>query len=146
MSGLSIKIESIEMEAMLHELSGRMDDLTPVMQTIGEIIVEQTDTAFETGVGPDGKAWPESGRALATGGQTLIDTAVLRNSINVLATANQVEVGTNVLYAAIHQLGGRAGRGKKTIMPARPFLPDQDSIDWVEVREALQDYLKGASA
>lgn len=145
MSGLSVKIESIEMETILNELAGRMGDLTPVMQTIGEIIVEQTDTAFETGVAPDGTAWPASGRALATGGQTLIDTAVLRNSINVLATENQVEVGTNVLYAAIHQLGGKAGRGKKTIMPARPFLPDQDSLDWIEVRATLQDFLKGAS-
>lgn len=145
MSGLSVKVESIEMETILNELAGRMGDLTPVMQTIGEIIVEQTDTAFETGVAPDGTAWPASGRALATGGQTLIDTAVLRNSINVLATENQVEVGTNVLYAAIHQLGGKAGRGKKTIMPARPFLPDQDSLDWIEVRATLQDFLKGAS-
>lgn len=144
MSGLSVKIESIQMEAMLNELAGRMDDLTPVMQTIGEIIVEQTDTAFETGVAPDGTAWPASGRALATGGQTLIDTAVLRNSINVLATDNQVEVGTNVLYAAIHQLGGKAGRGKKTVIPSRPFLPDQDSLDWPEVKATLQDFLKGA--
>jgi phage virion morphogenesis protein len=144
MSGLSVKIESIQMEAMLDELAGRMDDLTPVMQTIGEIIVEQTDTAFETGVAPDGTAWPASGRAQATGGQTLIDTAVLRNSINVLATDNQVEVGTNVLYAAIHQLGGKAGRGKKTVIPSRPFLPDQDSLDWPEVKATLQDFLEGA--
>lgn len=144
MSGLSVKIESIQMEAMLNELAGRMDDLTPVMQTIGEIIVEQADTAFETGVAPDGTVWPASSRALATGGQTLIDTAVLRNSINVLATDNQVEVGTNVLYAAIHQLGGKAGRGKKTVIPSRPFLPDQDSLDWPEVKATLQDFLKGA--
>ena len=144
MSGLSVKIESIQMEAMLNELAGRMDDLTPVMQTIGEIIVEQADTAFETGVAPGGTAWPASGRAQATGGQTLIDTAVLRNSINVLATDNQVEVGTNVLYAAIHQLGGKAGRGKKTVIPSRPFLPDQDSLDWPEVKATLQDFLEGA--
>lgn len=145
MSGLSIKVESVQMEAVLNELAGRMGDLTPVMQTIGEIIMEQTDTAFETGVAPDGTAWPASGRALATGGQTLIDTAVLRNSITVQATENQVEVGTNVLYAAIHQLGGKAGRGKKAIIPSRPFLPDQDSLDWLEVKATLQDFLQGAS-
>ena len=145
MSGLSMKIESVQMEAVLNELAARMGDLTPVMQTIGEIIVEQTDTAFETGVAPDGKAWPASGRALASGGQTLIDTAVLRNSITVQATENQVEVGTNVLYAAIHQLGGKAGRGKKAIIPSRPFLPDQDSLDWPEVKATLQDFLQGAS-
>lgn len=145
MSGLSIKVESVQMEAVLNELAGRMGDLTPVMQTIGEIIVEQTDTAFETCVAPDGTAWPASGRALATGGQTLIDTAVLRNSITVQATENQVEVGTNVLYAAIHQLGGKAGRGKKAIIPSRPFLPDQGSLDWAEVKATLQDFLQGAS-
>lgn len=144
MSGLSIKVESIQMEAVLNELAGRMGDLTPVMQTIGEIIVEQTDTAFETGVAPGGKAWPASERAMATGGQTLIDTAVLRNSITIQATENQVEVGTNELYAAIHQLGGKAGRGKKTVIPSRPFLPDQDSLDWSEVKATLQDFLKGA--
>lgn len=145
MSGLSIKVESVQMEAVLNELAGRMGDLTPVIQTIGEIVVEQTDTAFETGVGPDGKPWPASGRALATGGQTLIDTAVLRNSITVQTTENQVEVGTNVLYAAIHQLGGKAGRGKKAIIPSRPFLPDQTSLDWAEVKATLQDFLQGVS-
>ena len=70
---------------------------------------------------------------------------MLRNSITVQATENQVEVGTNVLYAAIHQLGGKAGRGKKAIIPSRPFLPDQDSLDWPEVKATLQDFLQGAS-
>ncbi|WP_172794916.1 phage virion morphogenesis protein [Loktanella sp. 3ANDIMAR09] len=44
-------------------------------------------------------------------------------------------------YAAIHQFGGKAGRGKKVEIPARPFLgfDDQDLeilqeelIDWLE--------------
>ncbi|MEW5819919.1 MAG: phage virion morphogenesis protein [Cyanobacteriota bacterium] len=31
-------------------------------------------------------------------------------------------VGTNKVYAAIHQFGGPAGRGKKVKIPARPYL------------------------
>jgi phage gpG-like protein len=129
MSGLSIKVESIEMEAMLNELAGRMGDLTPVMQTIGEIIMEQTDTAFETGVAPDGQAWPASERAMATGGQTLIDTAVLRNSITVQATENQVEVGSErPLRRNPTNLAEKAAAASKAPIPSRsvpcPTRPD----------------------
>lgn len=31
--------------------------------------------------------------------------------------------GSNKPYAAIHHLGGQAGRGKKVTIPARPYLP-----------------------
>lgn len=34
-----------------------------------------------------------------------------------------VRVGSGKEYAAIHQLGGEAGRGRKVHIPARPFLP-----------------------
>jgi len=36
----------------------------------------------------------------------LLDTGVLRNSINRRAFPDRVEIGTNVKYARIHQLGG----------------------------------------
>lgn len=31
--------------------------------------------------------------------------------------------GPSAAYAAIHQFGGQAGRGKKTTIPARPYMP-----------------------
>jgi phage virion morphogenesis protein len=141
MPGLSIRVESVAVESMLSDLVVKMTDLTPVMREIGEILVEQTDSAFESGRSPGGKDWEPSKRAQATGGQTLIDTAILRNSITAQASADEVEVGTNVVYAAIHQLGGKTGRAAKTVLPARPFLPDQESIDWIEIKEALRGYL-----
>ena len=43
-----------------------------------------------------------------------------------------VEVGSNVVYAAIHQFGGRAGKGRRARVPARPYLGiderDRDAI------------------
>lgn len=74
------------------------------------------------------------------GRMTLVDTARLRNSINVDAGRNKVEIGTNVKYAAIHQFGGKAGRGKKINIPARPFLVVQDE-DIREINSVLKRYL-----
>lgn len=50
-------------------------------------------------------------------------------------------VGTNEPYAAIHQLGGKAGRGRKVAIPARPFLilTPQDEAD---ILEDIQDYFQ----
>ena len=31
-------------------------------------------------------------------------------------------IGSNKIHATIHQLGGQAGRNKKTTIPARPYL------------------------
>lgn len=53
----------------------------------------------------------------------LINTARLKNSIAyVVVDAHKVNIGTNLVYAAIHQYGGLAGRGHKSKIPARPYL------------------------
>lgn len=62
----------------------------------------------------------------------LIRSARLRNSISSRASGTKIYVGTNLVYARIHQMGGNAGRGKKVTIPARPFLgiskEDQNEI------------------
>ncbi|GAU08140.1 phage virion morphogenesis protein [Desulfoplanes formicivorans] len=164
MPGVSIDVDTSQVQAMLGELLAKMGDLTPVMREIGEIVVTQSAEAFEQG-GLPGHKWPESARVKASGGQTLVDTARLRNSITARASGNKVETGTNVVYAAIHQFGGKTKprtirpRTKKALVwpgashpvtsvrhpgskiPARPFLPDEDSLDWNEISNALTRYL-----
>ncbi len=69
--------------------------------------------------------------------KALLDTGVLRASVNVMeATRNSVTVGSRLKYAAIHQFGGQAGRGKKVTIPARPFIgmsrtAEQDIINTI---------------
>lgn len=58
----------------------------------------------------------------AAGRKILVDTARLRNSISGRSSGTQVAVGSNVVYATIHQFGGLAGRGRKVRIPARPFI------------------------
>lgn len=71
----------------------------------------------------------------------------LRDSIEKRATGDEVTVGSvtgsNVEYARIHQMGGRAGRGLSVDLPARPYLgvSKQDAED---IREMVGDFLADA--
>ena len=146
MSGVEFRVEVDGLEATqarLQELLQRMGDLTPVMDEIGAYLRDSTDERFETGTGPDGQAWKPSIRALAEGGQTLVDSSLLRKSITWRARRDSVEVGSNLDYAAIHQMGGKAGRNHAVTLPARPYLgisPDDER----EIGAILDDYLSGA--
>ncbi|MDP0175469.1 phage virion morphogenesis protein [Glaesserella parasuis] len=72
-------------------------------------------------------------------GSPLVDTENLMSSITSDYDKDVAIVGTNEAYAAIHQFGGRAGRGRKVDIPARPFLmlTPQDEED---ILQDVQDY------
>ncbi|OGC00136.1 phage virion morphogenesis protein [candidate division KSB1 bacterium RBG_16_48_16] len=135
---INVRIDDAEVKALLTRLKERVEDLTPVMQTIGQIVRTSVGKNFEQGGRPS--KWGTSQRAKRSGGLTLVDTARLKNSINAKATSKQVSIGTNVVYGAIHQLGGKAGRGKKVTIPARPFLAVQ-AEDWTEINKVIGDHL-----
>lgn len=78
--------------------------------------------------------------------QALLNTGALRNSIQVGAvTKSSVTVGTNLPYAAIHQFGGMAGRGRKVRIPARPFMGLDDSAR-ANIVNTLRSYVLGNDA
>lgn len=106
MTGVGIRIEgSGEALALIGAIAERLDDPTPMYAQMGAYGVTSTSRRFELGVGPDGNPWPPSLRALAEGGKTLIKSARLFGSLTFNAAAGGVEWGTNVIYAAVHQLG-----------------------------------------
>jgi len=53
----------------------------------------------------------------------LIKSTALRKSFFVKVNGDSVEIGNPMPYAAIHQFGGKTGRGHKVTIPARPFFP-----------------------
>lgn len=55
-------------------------------------------------------------------GQILQVTGQLASSVNTYYDKDSVLIDSNLEYAAIHQLGGKAGRNKKVIILARPYL------------------------
>lgn len=119
---LSLTLDDVAARRTLAHLVARGENLFPLMDQIGGALAFSTQERFEHGVGPDGTPWLPSERAKAQGGQTLVDQAHLLNSITHEAAAQEVEVGSNIVYAAIHQEGGQAGRGGSVTLPARPYL------------------------
>ncbi len=96
---IEITVDDKEMKALFKRLSARASDMTPVMQIIGETIRSSVIKNFEVGGRP---RWKPSAKPK---GKTLIDTSRLLGSINWKANKDSVLVGTNVVYAAIHQFG-----------------------------------------
>lgn len=119
---LDLKLTDRELQAGLERLRLGLPlggDMTPAMRGLGRILKSGAQMRFREGKGPDGRPWVESWRAKEDGGQTLRDTSRLQRSINFEAAHDKVAVGTNVLYARIHQLGGiiRARNAKFLAVP-----------------------------
>ena len=107
-AGVRIDVEWDDAEARV-ALGGAvaaLDNPYEMYDEIGQMLASAVLRRFEAETGPDGTKWTPSRRARKTGGQTLTDTARLRQSITHRADAAGVEVGSNVVYAAIHQFGG----------------------------------------
>ncbi len=143
MAGAGVRIDVELDDADVRRAFGRLLALgaepgRALFDEIGQRLATSTADRFEREAGPDGAPWTPSERARREGGRTLSDSARLRNSITHRAAADRAEVGTNVVYAAIHQFGGEIkpkkggflkfevdGRdvfARSATLPARPFL------------------------
>ena len=157
--GVRIRLDGLdETLATLGRAAGAMDDATPLYDEIGAAMVLSTQQRFENSTGPGGSPWPASIRAQTEGGKTLIDSTRLLASITHIPGPNFVEIGTNVLYAAVHQLGavikavnfdnltfkiGDQFISKPEVtIPARPFLGIDDD-DESEILAIIRDWLEG---
>lgn len=147
-SGITVKVDDRQVQELLQAMLKRMGSLRPAMEAIGETLVSATHDRFEKTESPEGKKWKPVSPAYAEWKEKIgkdpahilrLKTASgLLGSINYRATDSKVTVGTNVVYAAIHQFGGPTKRG--ATMPARPYLGVSDD-DLREIREMLQEYL-----
>lgn len=148
-----IKFDDAQVKAALERLRLSLPlggDMTPAMTSIGRILKTGTQLRFRSQQSPEGDAWKPSQRAEAESGQTLRLTSRLRNSITYAASHDRVEVGTNVVYGAIHQFGGVVGRAtgkagpvRRPRLPARPYLGASED-DRTDITQALNDHLRGA--
>lgn len=145
----------------LHRLERITTNMRPMMAEIGNIMANATDQAFED-EGPGwrplavrtyhgsyrGKTHTKKGKVTRGFERYLANRAILqksgrlRDSITVRATDNEVTIGSNLPYAAIHQFGGMAGRGHKVRIPARPYLPITGNTLRSDVAVQIVTYLE----
>jgi len=119
-------------------------DLTGAMKQVGEVLLNRVAESFRSESSPEGRKWkPLKASTIAERlrlgygpGPILRREGWLAEHFSYRASRDRVLVGTAVPYAAIHQFGGRAGRGHRAVIPARPFLGVAPE-DWDEIREIL---------
>ncbi|WP_291325252.1 phage virion morphogenesis protein [Desulfovibrio sp. UCD-KL4C] len=141
MGGVSFKMDMTKMTKGLDLAMSKIASPQELMDAVGETLVSSTLQRFQDGVDPDGKKWKTSQRADKEGGQTLVDSAILRDSITYEASPQMVCIGSNEIYARIHQLGGKAGRGLKVTIPKRSYLGINDE-DKTEIKALMMEELK----
>lgn len=138
MTGIAIRTR-LENFDKAEDLFRRLEtaNTQPLMEDIGDYVLSETLLNFDAEQTPEGEAWPQSIRAKEEGGKTLQDRGHLRDSYTYAASATEVAIGSNMIYAAIHHNGGtiRAKSGnlkfkigdrwvqkKQVDIPARPAL------------------------
>jgi len=123
---VNITIDSAKLMAALKRLAAAGRDLTPAMRKAAGIMVDAVEENFEQEGRPKWKSLAASTlRQRAKEGSTgkiLQRSGNLARSITRHFDATSAVVGSNLPYARIQQLGGKAGRGHKSEIPARPYL------------------------
>ena len=157
---MPLEFNDREVQAGLGRLLAAGTNQRPYLAAIGNALVDSTRLRFADGVAPDGAKWAPLSPVTAAlrrggkGGQPLLDTGRLRNSIASNVGADYVEVGTNVVYARMQHFGARRGafgRGKYRTrkgsfpipwgdVPARPIL-GISTEDRAEILEILRTTL-----
>lgn len=123
-TGVRIELQGLSgVNAVLDRLANA--DLRPLLDALGSEVETQTRRRIsEEKTAPDGAPWaPWSDAYAATrhGGQSLLQSEghLLDSMHYQVIGGDVVEVGSNLVYAAIHQFGGEeVGRN----IPARPYL------------------------
>lgn len=164
---IEIKVRDQPIVAALGRLQSATRDMSPVMSMIAQELERQTEKNFAEEGRPK---WmgiqPRKGR---NGGMILQDSGQLAASVTSSHDATSATIGSNKIYAAIHQFGGKTkphvirARNKQALafggivrksvnhpgsnIPARPFLPvdaqgnlQQDTQS--AVMSVVNDYLR----
>jgi phage virion morphogenesis protein len=144
----SVVIDDSAVKAVLERLATAVEDTTPAMHEIGQYYERRVLENFAAESDPEGRPWPrlsvttmglglakgkrlnkkgylsKAGKQYLMNKKILVDRGDLRGSVHYRAERNQVAIGTggHIPYGGIHQFGGMAGRGRKTRIPARPYL------------------------
>ncbi|MEF2154658.1 phage virion morphogenesis protein [Luteimonas sp. FXH3W] len=134
----TIEVDSEDADRWFSKLTRKLDDLTPVMRDIGELLIESTQDRFKKSEGPDGKPWAPVKR----GGRPLVKSGRMRDDIHSRFGRDFAEVRATARQAAFHQFGTQPyvilPRNKKALfwkggpgprhkvnhpgLPPRPFM------------------------
>lgn len=141
MAGTSITIDDQDVNDALSRLYDAAGDLKPALKNIGEFEAKVTRARFLSATDPDGKGWQILNTLYA---KTKKGPGILRGATRALSqivwqiAEDSLEVGSNEVYARIHNeggtivpknaaalvfsMGGQTFKVKSVTIPQRRFL------------------------
>ena len=143
---IEIKLDNKEIESRLLDLAKRSENLRPLMKNIAGIFAYSTEENFKEEGRPD--KWADLAESTKkqrtkTGhypGQILQVSGQLASSISTYYDNDSAVIGSNLDYAAIHQLGGQTGKNQSVTIPARPYL-QLNNEEIIEVIIYIKNFL-----
>jgi phage virion morphogenesis protein len=118
---ITVQIESQAVDNALAAISRKIAHKRDMLDDIGAAVAESVRYTFIASASPYGRKWaPVTSRTLKSRSKSrsiepLRDTGRLMNSITHRATGSEVTVGTNVIYAAIHNFGGQIEHAARSL-------------------------------
>lgn len=126
---IKITLNDTQAVKSLQQIANQLEQPRRLYGILGETLKKIHTARFKAEQDPDGNNWKAlDDRTLALKRKRGKSTKILRQdgyladktAYNV--TNDNVEFGSKEVYARLHQFGGKAGRGKKVSIPARPWL------------------------
>lgn len=162
-AALTITVDDLAAGQALDRLLAAAGDLQPALKNVGEALRQSTIDRIQAGVSPDGTAFaplnPDYARVEKKGPGILRGESGDLASIVYQVAGDEVAIGNNVVYGAIHQfggvikaknapalvfsLGGRTVHVDQVTMPARPYL-GVSAEDEAEIRAIVADHFNMA--
>ena len=169
---MTMKVQTVGLEpviTLLQRMQQNAGNLRPALAEVGVEFAERIRSQFSQGKSPYGERWAalsavtqSRNKGRRAGGQPLMDTGRLRSSISAsVEGSSSVSIGTNLVYAGLHQNGARQGQFGRTRrnspipwgnVPARPYMPIQNGrtvlpLDWSNAAEEIvSSHIIGGSA
>lgn len=147
--GIEVRLHDVAVRAALAKLARRAGAIDLLGEDLGLALTQIRQKRFDRQRGPHGRRWEplspatlKRRKSLSRGGihPILIQRGHLKGSITYQVAGRTLTVGSNMVYARIHQLGGQAGRGHSVTIPARPYL-DWDHEDELNARKIVLRHL-----
>ncbi|MGR3435268.1 MAG: phage virion morphogenesis protein [Shimia sp.] len=150
MSGVTLSIDGAQLDAAVARVARLTRfEVADLAFDMAELMANHAKGRFLSKEGPDGVVWAPWSEGYAADrpkGKSLLEASGdLRDSIQGFEEGGAAVVGSNMVYAAIHQFGGEeVGMN----IPARPYLgvSDEDALDLREMLTARIDGILGEAA
>jgi phage virion morphogenesis protein len=127
--GLTFSVDDRQARELFKKLleAGHGADVT---RPLAEAMLSDTLDTFEAQGRPEKWKPLSPATLLRTGPHAILQQtgSHLRDRITPGWSDSEASIGVQWVAAAIHQFGGKAGRGKKVNIPARPYLVETETM------------------